>query len=267
MDEVQQLLNYLASNPKATICFHASGMILFMHSDASYISVAKARSRASGVFFLSDPKPYALTFSEYTPILNGFIFIMCKILRNIMASAVDAEYGALFLNGQTAVLVRTTLIELHHPQPPTPIQADNYTDVGIMNKSNEQKRSKVMDMRFHWIHDIILQEHFNVFWKPSPTSLGYCHYKNHPTPHHTKVRNTNLHEPHSSQTKLQGCVNSPNRYTTDTCISLSKGLNTNLQQRGNNQFANAVTTVTATRAISLVALAKTLYPMRCKPVD
>ena len=76
MDEVQQLLDYLTSNTNAIIRDHASGMILFIHSDASYILVTKARSRASGVFFLSDTKPYAITFSEYTPILNGFIFIM-----------------------------------------------------------------------------------------------------------------------------------------------------------------------------------------------
>ena len=76
MDEVQQLLVYLASNPNAIILYHASGMILFIHSDASYLSVTKARSRASGVFFLSDHKPDAITFSDYTPILNGFIFIM-----------------------------------------------------------------------------------------------------------------------------------------------------------------------------------------------
>ena len=110
MDEVQQLLDYLASNTNATIRFRASGMILFIHSCASYLLVTKASSRASGVIFLSDPKPYAMTFSEYTPILNGFIFIMCKILRNIMASAAEAEYGALFLNGQAAVPIRTTLI-------------------------------------------------------------------------------------------------------------------------------------------------------------
>ena len=135
MDEVQQLLDYLASNPNTKIRFHASGMILFIHSDASYLLVTKARSRASGVFLLSDPKPDTITFSEYTPILNGFIFIMCKILRNIMALAAEAGYGALFLNGQSAVPIRTTLIEMHHPQPPTPIQLDNSTDVGIANKS------------------------------------------------------------------------------------------------------------------------------------
>ena len=91
----------------------------------------------------------------------GSFFIMYKILRNIMASAAEAEYGALFLNGQAAVPIRTTLIEMNRPQPPTPIQVENSTQVGIANKSIKQKLSKAMDMRFHWIQDRILQEHFN----------------------------------------------------------------------------------------------------------
>ena len=119
MDKVQPLLDYLASNLNAKIRYHASGMILFIHSDASYLSVTKARIRTSGLFLLSDSKPDAITFSEYTPILNGFIFIMCKILRNLMASSAEAEYGALLLNVQAAVPIRTTLIEMHHPQPHT----------------------------------------------------------------------------------------------------------------------------------------------------
>ena len=102
-----------------------------------------------------------------------------------------------------------------------------------------------MDMHFHWIHDRILQEHFHVFWKSGPTYLGDNHYKHHPTPHQIKVRHTNLHEPHSSQTTLQGCVNLPNHYTACTSIGLRKGLKANLQHQGNNQFANAVTAVTA----------------------
>ena len=45
MDKVQQLLDYIASNPNATIRFRVSGVILSIHSDASYLSVTKARSR------------------------------------------------------------------------------------------------------------------------------------------------------------------------------------------------------------------------------
>ena len=48
------LLDYAASNPIAKIRYHASGMQLYSHSDASYLSEAKARSRGAGFYYLSD---------------------------------------------------------------------------------------------------------------------------------------------------------------------------------------------------------------------
>ena len=97
-----------------------------------------------------------------------------------------------------------------------------------------------MDILFHWIQHIILQEHFNVFWKAGPTNLGDYHSKNHPTPHHIQVRHTNLHEPHNLQNTLQGCVNTPNRYTTGASLGLRKCQINNHKQGGNNQFSNDV---------------------------
>jgi hypothetical protein len=44
-----QLLYYLETHPDATIRYHASDMILHIHSNASYLSVSNARSRL-GVF-------------------------------------------------------------------------------------------------------------------------------------------------------------------------------------------------------------------------
>ena len=43
---ITKLLNYLATHSEAVIKYHASGMQLYAHSDASYLSVSKARSRA-----------------------------------------------------------------------------------------------------------------------------------------------------------------------------------------------------------------------------
>jgi hypothetical protein len=47
-----QLLDYLSTHPDATNRFYASDMILHIHSDASYLSVSKARSRLGGLFYL-----------------------------------------------------------------------------------------------------------------------------------------------------------------------------------------------------------------------
>ncbi len=51
MERCTQSLGYLAHNMDAKVCFHASDMTLNIHSDTSYLSEAKVRSRACGHFF------------------------------------------------------------------------------------------------------------------------------------------------------------------------------------------------------------------------
>ena len=65
-----------------------------------------------------------------------------------MSSLVEAEIGATSINDKDALPIRTTLEELGHPQPPTPMQVDNITVLGFENDTIKQKRSKVVDMRF-----------------------------------------------------------------------------------------------------------------------
>ena len=52
-DKVVKLLNYCDTNPEAELRYHASDMIINIHSDASYLSERKAKSRAGGSFTLS----------------------------------------------------------------------------------------------------------------------------------------------------------------------------------------------------------------------
>ena len=122
-----QLLNYLATNPDVTIRYKLSDMVLWVHSDASYLSFPKARSRAGAMHFLSNKPPTPHDPDKFEPTLNSIVYVVCKILRNIMASAVEVELGALFLNCQEAVPIRTALEEMVHYQPPTPVQVDNST--------------------------------------------------------------------------------------------------------------------------------------------
>ena len=65
--------------------------------------------------------------------LNGNIAVTCVILKLVAASAAKAELGALFLNTQEARIIRLTLMEMGHPQPPTPIHVDNITCVVIVS--------------------------------------------------------------------------------------------------------------------------------------
>ena len=74
-----------------------------------------------------------------------------------MASSAEAETGAILLNGQQAIPIRTALTNMGHPQPPTPIKTNSATSYGILTVNMSRKRSKVFDMRFHWMRCRIKQ--------------------------------------------------------------------------------------------------------------
>jgi hypothetical protein len=196
MTAITRLLNYAATHPDAKLRYHASGMILYIESDASYLSESKARSRIAGFHYLSD----AVNDPTKTqPPLNGAISVPCKILKAILASAAEAELAGLFVNGQEAVPERITLEELGHPQGPTPIATDNGTALGIANDSIKQKRSKSMDMRFYWIRDRVRQGQFFIYWRPGKSNYGDYFSKHHPTKHHRRMRPVYQHTPTSNR--------------------------------------------------------------------
>jgi hypothetical protein len=141
-----QMLDYMANHPDATIRDHASDMILHIHSDASYLSISNAQSRLGGLFFLLNKPPE-------NDKLNGSILNVASVINNVVASAAESEVGACFHNTQSGAQLRVTLTELGHTQPPTPLRTDNSTAFGILNETIKQKRSKSMDMRYHWLTD------------------------------------------------------------------------------------------------------------------
>jgi hypothetical protein len=98
-----QLLDYLENHPVATIIYHASDMILHVHSDASYLSVSYARSRLGGLFFCGD-----------TPLkednLNGSILNVASVIKNMVASAAESEVGVCLQNAQSGEPIRIALI-------------------------------------------------------------------------------------------------------------------------------------------------------------
>jgi hypothetical protein len=56
---------------------------------------------------------------------NGVILIISKVLKHVMPSAAEAVIGAVFINAKEGAFLRTTLEELGHKQPPTPMETDN----------------------------------------------------------------------------------------------------------------------------------------------
>ncbi len=226
VEKAKQLLNYLATNPDTTIRFHASDMIMNIHSNASYLPEANAQSRACGHFFMG------WTSQDSGPIkLNGAFFTLCTILWFVVASAAKAKLGALFLNCKEGIIFWMTLKELDHPQPKTQVHCDNATAVGIANNTAKRQQSRSMEMRYFWVCDKIAQDAYDVRWHPGQENLADYQSKHHIGTHHQAVCPWYLHKKHSPlvlprttrPSTLKGCVGTlPKGYVcVCVCVNLT----------------------------------------------
>jgi hypothetical protein len=201
MDAAVQLLNYAATHPDAAVRFYKSDMILYIHSDASYLSEPKARSRVGGYFYLGNYNEPA-----DNPHPNGPIHVESRIMKNVMAAASEAEIGALFHNGQEGAHIRQILKELGREQAqPTRLTTDNSTADGFANNRTKIRRSKAMDMRFYWVQDRVKNGEFAVHWLKGERSLADYFTKLHPPSHHIKMRPIYLHTGNLAQVTTPDC--------------------------------------------------------------
>jgi hypothetical protein len=182
--DTDRLFQYASRWRNAVTRIKPSDMQLYVHSDASYLSESKSRSRAGGFMYLGQCKTGGIP--------NAPVCYLSTIISTVVDSAAAAEYAALFINAQAATSIRQTLEALGYHQTPTIITCDNKCAVGISNKSFTQKRSKTIDMRYHWIQDQIELGNFAVIWEAGKFNLADFFTKAHPVSHHVNMMNTYL---------------------------------------------------------------------------
>ena len=84
----------------------------------------------------------------------------------------EAEYASCFYNAQLGTGFRVVLEAAGFPQPATPLQTDNSCAAGLANDTVAPRKSKSIDMRFHWIRDRVSQKQFDVHWRPGKDNLA-----------------------------------------------------------------------------------------------
>jgi uncharacterized membrane protein YgcG len=159
-----RLLQYAARYPNNEIVFHKSKMHLIIQGDASFNSRPKGRSVAGGIAYCGD--------ADDPTTENGMLHAISSIIDVVCASAGEAEYGAAYINAQYGVGLRHILIALGHPQPATPILCDNEFAIGLATDTIKQRKSKSIDLRFHWIRDRIRQGQFTIRHVPGEQILA-----------------------------------------------------------------------------------------------
>jgi hypothetical protein len=163
-------------------------MVMNVHSDAPYLSEAKASSQSCGHFFMGwqpkDGEPFCL---------NGAFHVSANILRFVVASAAEAELRALYHNCQTGIVFQQTLKAMGHMQPKMPVHCNNATAVGIANNTVKCQHLRLMEMRFFWISDKVAQDMYALSWHPGKENLADYQSKQHAGSHHVVVCPWYLH--------------------------------------------------------------------------
>ena len=170
-----RFLHYCALYPDNDLIFHACDMRLVIQSDASYLSRPNARSVAGGVYYLLNHDD-SLTNNGPCHAINSLI--------PVVASVAEAEYAALFISGREGAMLCTILHNLGYPQKCTPIYCDNACPVGIATDKVTPKRTKSIDIQFHWIRDRVRQNFYSVIWRKGSDNIADCFTKPLPVATH-----------------------------------------------------------------------------------
>ena len=180
MEKAMRLLAYGATFPDATIVYYPSDMVLMVNVDGSYNSEPGCQSRAA--VFSHCGRSLDPSF------INGPIECISTLIPTIVASAAETEYASLFIGGKAALPLRYTLLDMNCIQPPTPITTDNMAARGIATNTCKQRRSKSMDMRYHWIRDRVGLKDFEIIWRPGSESIADYLTKTQPVAMVLKMR-------------------------------------------------------------------------------
>ena len=122
------------------------------------------------------------------PVATFFFPTIPQCLATMARCSTLHTSSSTYIMAREAVYIRIILEELGHKQPPTPLQTDNAMAEAVINGKVQPKRTKAMDMRFHWLRDRECQEQFRIYWRPG--KLNYADYwtKHHAATHHQNVR-------------------------------------------------------------------------------
>ena len=58
----------------------------------------------------------------------------------------------------------------------------------MVTNTIKRKRTKAMDMRFHWLTDRQIQKQLQIYWAPGKYNKGDYYTKHFPPTHHKQIR-------------------------------------------------------------------------------
>ena len=105
-----------------------------------------------------------------------------------MSSAAKYELAALYIWATAMLHLQNALAEMGWPQTFPPIQCDNSTAIRVSNETINSRKTKSINMKFHWLRFHKSQGLLRYFWAPGKSNLVDYSTKNYPDIYHMQER-------------------------------------------------------------------------------
>lgn len=155
---VKRIFRYLKGSVNLSITYRRINDVnLIGYSDADYAGCLDTRKSTSGFVFLLNGSPVTWSTQKQSVVAQ---------------STTEAEYIALALATKEALWLRALLDELGFHQYSTRINVDNQSAIRLSKNPEFHKRSKHIDVKFHFVRDVCGRGDIDVKYVESKKQLA-----------------------------------------------------------------------------------------------
>lgn len=126
----------------------------------------------------SDPSSRRSQTGYFLRLANGIISWTSRVQKTIALSSTEAEYMALSDCSRQVIWIKNLLGEIGYKLGPLPICGDNQGSIFMAQNPVTEKRSKHINIRYHYIREVVEQQLVNLFYIPGDDNPADMFTKN-----------------------------------------------------------------------------------------
>jgi len=162
-------LSQFAANPTEDHLNRALYICRYLLGTSNYALVYDGKSNGGMVAYAdsdwaSDPNTRKSTTGYLVKLARGVFSWNSRAQKSIALSSTEAEYMSLSDTCRQLVWIKTLFSELGINLGPIPLCGDNQGSIFLASNPVQEKRIKHIDLRYHYIREIICQKHIELLF-------------------------------------------------------------------------------------------------------
>ena len=163
LDKSLYIFRYLAGTQDYTLEYGRKEEGLIAYADADWGSETTSRRSTSG--FMIKLGGAAVSWTS-------------KAQKTVALSSTEAEYMSLSDTSRQLVWTRSLMQEIGFKLGPLPLCGDNQGAIFIASNAVQEKRTKHIDIRYHYIREVVEQRQIDLFFIPTEENPADMFTKN-----------------------------------------------------------------------------------------